>query len=45
MVMDVAMTWHRQQSEQAQAKSEGRSASTSIPVNKLQEMMDRVKNK
>lgn len=43
LVMDCAMTWHREQTEMVQAKSEGRPRATNIPVNKLQEMIDKVK--
>jgi hypothetical protein len=44
LVIDTAMSWHRMQHEQAQAKAEGKAVQpNSIPVNKLKEMIDRVR--
>jgi hypothetical protein len=44
LVMDVAMAWHAQQQAQAQqAQSGGTPLVPNLPVNKLQEMLERVR--
>lgn len=44
VVMDVAQTWHNYQQEKAMAKSQGRPPpAPPMPLNKLQDMMERVK--
>lgn len=44
LVLDVARSWENYQREQADAHNSGRPATPQIPINKLQDMMDRVKN-
>jgi hypothetical protein len=44
MVMDVAQSWHTHQQAQAQSESKGNTPLVpNIPVNKLQEMLERVR--
>lgn len=43
-VMDVSMSYHNYQRERAEAQAQGRPPTApAIPVNKLQEMMERVR--
>jgi hypothetical protein len=43
-VMDVSMSYHRLQQERADAKAHGRAPPPQdLPLNKLQEMMERVR--
>lgn len=43
-VLDIAATWQQQQQAQAQARSTGQlPPAPDIPVNKLQEMLERVR--
>jgi hypothetical protein len=42
-VMDVAMSYHRQQQQQAEQAQGGVQPHANIPVNKLQEMIERVR--
>jgi len=43
-VMDVAMSYQHWQRERAEAKAQGRAPTApAIPINKLQEMMERVR--
>ena len=41
-VLDVARSWENYQREQAESKSSGKPQEHNIPVNTLQEMMERV---
>ena len=43
-VLDVARSWENFQREQAEAKQNGKPQGHDIPVNTLQEMVERVKN-
>ena len=44
LVLDVAQTWHDQQVQQANARASGQQPpAPDIPVNKLQEMLERVR--
>lgn len=44
LVMDVAITWHAHQQAQAeQQRSGGQPLVPTMPVNKLQEMLERVR--
>jgi len=46
LVMDVASSWHHQQTEKARAEAEGRPMkSDHIPASKLKEMIEQVKKK
>jgi hypothetical protein len=45
LVLDTASSWHRMQEEQARARADGRPNPVNLPVNKLKEMLDSVKNK
>ena len=42
-VLDIARSWENYQREQQEAKHNGKPLSQDIPVNTLQEMMERVK--
>lgn len=44
LVMDVAISWHRAQQEAAETGS-GQKAVPNLPVNKLQDMIERVRNR
>lgn len=44
-VLDAALSWHRHAEQQARAQAEGKPAPISMPVNKLQDMLDSVRNK
>jgi hypothetical protein len=44
-VLDAALSWHRHAEECARAEVEGKPKPANMPVNKLQEMLDKVRNK
>jgi hypothetical protein len=42
-ILDAALSWHRQTEQKARAEVEGKPAPVSMPVNKLQDMLDKVR--
>ena len=45
LVLDVARSWENYQRAQSEASNSGRPMTPQIPINKLQDMMERVKNR
>jgi hypothetical protein len=45
LVLDTALQWHHMKEQEARAKAEGKPMPTKMPVNKLQEMLDSVRQK
>ena len=43
LVLDTALQWHRMKEEEARAKYEGKPMVPKMPVNKLQEMLNGVR--
>jgi hypothetical protein len=44
-VMDVAISWHNSQQEEAQAKADGKPAQKKLSVDQMQEMINKVRKK